>query len=64
MFSTGSRQEQENRQKKWREERGPREEVEGDSQQIEARVPFGSRSGPAKSWAAPGCHPVAYTLRS
>lgn len=63
MFSTGSRQEQENRQKKW-EERGPREEVEGDSQKIEAHVPFGSRRGPAKSWAAPRCHSVAYTLRS
>lgn len=43
---------------------GAQEEVEGDSQQIEAHVPFGSRSGPAKSWAAPRCHPVAYTLRS
>lgn len=64
VFSTGSRQEQENRQKRWREERGPREEDEGDSQKIEAHVPFGSRRGAAKSRAAPRCHSVAYILRS
>lgn len=42
----------------------PREEDEGDAHKIEAHVPFGRRRGPAKSWAAPRCHSVAYPLRS